>query len=72
MNLAKADYYEILGINKDASESDIKSAFRKAAKRYHPDLHPGDAEAEKKFKERHLLNLKKVIYILSLKMVNGL
>lgn len=49
--MAKADYYEILGINKDASESDIKSAFRKAAKRYHPDLHPGDAEAEKKFKE---------------------
>ncbi|MBR2156304.1 MAG: molecular chaperone DnaJ [Clostridia bacterium] len=49
--MAKADYYETLGVNKDASESDIKSAFRKAAKQYHPDLHPGDAEAEKKFKE---------------------
>jgi len=49
--VAKADYYEILGINKDASEAEIKSAFRKAAKQYHPDLHPGDAEAEKKFKE---------------------
>ena len=49
--MAKADYYEILGINKDASEAEIKSAFRKAAKQYHPDLHPGDAEAEKKFKE---------------------
>ncbi len=49
--MAKADYYETLGVNKDASESEIKSAFRKAAKQYHPDLHPGDAEAEKKFKE---------------------
>jgi len=49
--LAKTDYYELLGINKDASEGDIKSAFRKAAKQYHPDLHPGDAEAEKRFKE---------------------
>ena len=49
--MAKADYYETLGVNKDASESDIKSAFRKAAKQYHPDLHPGDAEAEAKFKE---------------------
>ena len=46
--MAKADYYEILGINKDASEAEIKSAFRKAAKQYHPDLHPGDAEAEKR------------------------
>ena len=49
--MAKTDYYELLGINKDASEGDIKSAFRKAAKQYHPDLHPGDAEAEKRFKE---------------------
>ena len=49
--MAKADYYEVLGINKDASDSEIKSAFRKAAKQYHPDLHPGDKEAEAKFKE---------------------
>jgi len=49
--LAKADYYEVLGVKKDASDGEIKSAFRKAAKQYHPDLHPGDAEAEKKFKE---------------------
>ena len=40
-----------LGVNKDAADMDIKSAFRKAAKQYHPDLHPGDKEAEKKFKE---------------------
>lgn len=49
--MAKADYYEVLGVKKEASEGEIKSAFRKAAKQYHPDLHPGDAEAEKKFKE---------------------
>ena len=49
--LAKADYYEVLGVNKDASDSEIKSAFRKAAKQYHPDLHPGDKAAEAKFKE---------------------
>ena len=49
--MAKADYYEVLGVNKDASDSEIKSAFRKAAKQYHPDLHPGDKAAEARFKE---------------------
>jgi molecular chaperone DnaJ len=49
--LAKADYYEILGINKGATEDEVKAAFRKAAKQYHPDLHPNDKEAEAKFKE---------------------
>ncbi len=47
----KRDYYEILGVDKNASESDIKSAFRKQAKSCHPDLHPGDKEAETRFKE---------------------
>ncbi len=47
----KRDYYEVLGINKGASEDEIKKAYRKSAKQYHPDLHPGDKVAEEKFKE---------------------
>ena len=45
------DYYEILDVDKDASESDIKSAYRNLAKKYHPDLNPDNSEAEQKFKE---------------------
>ena len=47
----KRDYYEVLGVSKGASDDEIKKAYRKMAKQYHPDLHPGDAEAEAKFKE---------------------
>lgn len=47
----KRDYYEVLGISKGASEDEIKKAFRQVAKKYHPDMHPGDAECEEKFKE---------------------
>ncbi|MBO5929181.1 MAG: molecular chaperone DnaJ [Clostridia bacterium] len=51
MATEKRDYYEVLGLQKGAAESEIKKAFRQMAKKYHPDLHPGDKEAEAKFKE---------------------
>jgi len=47
----KRDYYEVLGVSKTADDAELKKAYRALAKKYHPDMNPGDAEAEKKFKE---------------------
>ena len=47
----KRDYYEVLGVSRDASENDLKRAYRELAKKYHPDMNPGDKNAEAKFKE---------------------
>ena len=51
MSETKRDYYEVLGIDRSADDATIKKAYRKLAKKYHPDANPGDTEAEKKFKE---------------------
>ncbi len=47
----KTDYYEVLGVTKGASDAEIKRAYRVVAKKYHPDMNPGDEEAAEKFKE---------------------
>lgn len=50
-NWLNQDFYKVLGVSEDSSEADIKKAYRKLARKYHPDQNPGDAAAEKKFKE---------------------
>ena len=49
--MTKRDCYDVLGIKKNATDKEIKSAYRKLAKKYHPDANPGDKRAEEKFKE---------------------
>src|SRR3990172_522029 len=49
--MAVKDYYETLGVRRDVSEEEIKKAYRRLARQYHPDLHPGDKDMEARFKE---------------------
>ena len=63
----KRDYYEVLGVERNANADEIKKAYRKAAIKYHPDKNPGDKEAEDKFKEIIPYAAKRAVKILKKK-----
>ena len=52
--MAKKDYYEVLGVDRNIDKKDLKKAYRRVAMKYHPDRNPGDSAAEAKFKELYL------------------
>ena len=51
MSMAKEDYYQVLGIKRDAKPEEIKKAYRRLARKYHPDVNPGDKASEERFKQ---------------------
>ena len=53
--MSKRDYYEVLGVDRGASDQDVKKAYRRIAMKYHPDRNPDDADADSKFKEARSL-----------------
>lgn len=65
MEQAKRDYYEVLGLSKNASESEIKSAFRKLSRKWHPDMQAGKSDAEKKDAEEKFKEIAEAYEVLS-------
>ena len=59
------DYYNVLGLNRDASDKEIRSAYRRLARKHHPDVNPGDPKAEEKFKE-----INQAYQVLSLSLIH--
>jgi len=67
MGAAKRDYYEVLGVSRNASDTDIKSAFRKLSRKWHPDLQSGKSDSEKKEAEEKFKEVAEAYEVLSSK-----